>query len=422
MALAQDSLATRVAARVDQDRLWRRLMELARIGATDKGGVHRLALTGDEIAARHLLIAWARDLGLSVFTDDISNLFFRLEGTDANAAPVMTGSHIDSQPKGGKFDGAFGVLAGFEVVQAMREAGFTPRRSVEVVAWLNEEGSRFSPGMMGSEAFTGRRPMAQILAVEDAEGVTTAEALEQTLAAFGDIERRPFGFPVAGFIEAHIEQGPVLEATGVSVGVVTGIQGSRRFRVRVTGDEAHAGTEPMSERKDALFAALEMIGAMRHAFADTEGLTKFTVGLFEVSPNAPSVVPSSAFFSIDLRHPDWPTLKRLGGAISDLCAQNRGSCTVAVNEIATSESLEFPDEIRTCLSDSAQELGIAHMPILSMAGHDARQLHYHCPTGMIFAPCHKGISHNEAESCEPSDLAAGARVLAATIAKLAGQA
>ncbi|MDH3418575.1 MAG: M20 family metallo-hydrolase, partial [Gammaproteobacteria bacterium] len=296
-----ESNQSQAAAKVDESRLWQRLMELGQIGATDKGGVCRLALTDEEIRARRLLIAWAQEIGLGVYTDEISNLFFRLEGSDRSAAPVVTGSHIDSQPTGGKFDGAYGVVAGFEAVQAIVESGLTPAKPIEIVAWMNEEGSRFSPGMMGSEAFAGRRPLEQILAVSDADGVSTAEALEKTLAAFPDIERRELGFAVAAFLEAHIEQGPILEEMGIPVGVVTGIQGSRRFRVEVIGEDGHAGTLPMPARKDALFAALDMIGAMRRAFEPDEA--KFTVGLFELSPNVPSVVPSRAFFSIDIRHP-----------------------------------------------------------------------------------------------------------------------
>ena len=413
-----ESNQSQAAAKVDESRLWQRLMELGQIGATDKGGVCRLALTDEEIRARRLLIAWAQEIGLGVYTDEISNLFFRLEGSDRSAAPVVTGSHIDSQPTGGKFDGAYGVVAGFEAVQAIVESGLTPAKPIEIVAWMNEEGSRFSPGMMGSEAFAGRRPLEQILAVSDADGVSTAEALEKTLAAFPDIERRELGFAVAAFLEAHIEQGPILEEMGIPVGVVTGIQGSRRFRVEVIGEDGHAGTLPMPARKDALFAALDMIGAMRRAFEPDEA--KFTVGLFELSPNAPSVVPSRAFFSIDIRHPDWPILSRLGDDVSTLCEANSGVCSVAVTEIATSESLEFPTDIRNCIAQSAEGLGIPTTQILSLAGHDARQLHYHCPTGMIFTPCKDGISHNEAESCDPADLAAGARVLAAALAKLAG--
>jgi N-carbamoyl-L-amino-acid hydrolase len=395
-------------------------MALAEIGATPSGGVCRLALTDEEIAARRLLIDWAEALGLTVFTDDIGNLFFRLSGSDPEAAPIVTGSHIDTQPTGGKFDGAYGVVAGFEAVEAILDAGITTARPIEVVAWVNEEGSRFSPGMMGSEAFTSRRPIAQILEVADADGTTTAEALDAVLAAFPSLERRGFGMPIAAFIEAHIEQGPVLEREGVPVGVVTGIQGSRRFRVEVDGEAAHAGTQPMAKRKDALLAALRIIDALRAAFEPDDA--KFTVGLFDLSPNVPSVVPSRAYFSIDLRHPDQATLVRLGDVIAAACDDHAAPCSAGVTEIATSESLEFPESIRATIAAAADTLDIPAIPLLSLAGHDARQLHYYCPTGMIFTPCKDGVSHNEAESATPSDLAAGTRVLAATLAQLASEA
>ncbi|MBH98727.1 MAG: Zn-dependent hydrolase [Rhodospirillaceae bacterium] len=418
MSAPKEISLKKIANHVDEKRLWGRLMDLGKIGATKNDGVCRLALTDEEIKARQLLIDWAKAMGLSVYTDAISNLFFRYEGLKNDEAPVVTGSHIDSQPTGGKFDGAFGVVAGFEVIAAMQDSGFRPQAPLEIAVWLNEEGSRFSPGMMGSEAFTSRRSMEQILVVEDADGVKTEDALAQTLASFPDIKQRPLGFPIKTFIEAHIEQGPILEAHAVSVGVVTGIQGSRRYRVKVVGEDGHAGTLPTPQRKDALFAAIEMIRAMRHKF-DVEDM-KYTVGLFEVSPNVPSVIPSTTFFSIDLRHPDWQTLKDMGDLVMTICEQNKGPCTVTVTEIATSESLEFPSEIRECISAAADEIGIANMPILSMAGHDARQLHYHCPTGMIFSPCDGGISHNEMENCNPSDLAEVTCVLAGALAKLSG--
>ena len=416
MTASTDISLKDIAKHVDEERLWSRLMELGKIGATSNEGVCRLALTDEEIKARQLLIEWAQEMSLSVYTDEISNLFFRYEGIQNEKAPVVTGSHIDSQPTGGKFDGAFGVVAGFEAIRAMQDAGFIPQVPLEIAVWLNEEGSRFSPGMMGSEAFTSRRPMEQILAVEDAEGVKTANALERTLACFPGLEKRALGFPMTAFLESHIEQGPILEANGVPVGVVTGIQGSRRYRVKVIGEDGHAGTLPTPERKDALLSALEMIRVMRHKF-DVEDM-KYTVGLFEISPNVPSVIPSTAFFSIDLRHPDWSTLKTMGDAVETICRQNQGPCLVTVTEVATSESLVFPNEIRECISGAADEIGIINMPILSMAGHDARQLHYHCPTGMIFSPCEGGISHNEMENCNPSDLAEVTRVLAASMAKL----
>ncbi|WP_205648905.1 M20 family metallo-hydrolase [Acuticoccus kandeliae] len=411
-------MTMRAADHVNEARLWDRHMALAQHGATPKGGVRRLALTDEEIAARRTLIAWAGTLGMSVATDPIGNLFFRLEGSEPGLDPVMTGSHIDSQPAGGKFDGAFGVLAGFEAVEAFRAAGITPRRPLVVVSWMNEEASRFAPGMMGSEAFTAMKPLETILAVTDDDGISVAAEVHRMAAAFPEIPALPLGFPVHAFVEAHIEQGPILEEEGKPVGIVTGIQGSRRFRVTVTGEEAHAGTEPLGRRKDALLAAIDIVDGLRTAFADPDDIVKFTVGRFEIAPNAPSVVAAHAFFSVDLRHPDWPTLKRLGDLVAPISEEKKGPCAVEVKEIATSPSLDFPEEITALLASAATDLGIDHIRIYSAAGHDARQLHYYCPTAMIFVPCAGGISHNEAESCEPADLAAGARVLTEALVRL----
>ena len=215
-----------------------------------------------------------------------ANLFLRLEGSAADAAPVLSGSHIDSQPTGGKFDGSFGVLAALEAVTVMAEHNLRPRRPIEVVAWMNEEGSRFSPGMMGSEAFSGRRPLDQILAVTDADGARTGDALTALLAADPGVPSRPLGFPVHAFIEAHIEQGPILERAGLPIGVVSGMQGSRRFRIKVSGSAAHAGTTPRVERRDAVMAAARMIAALHDLMADPEDVM-FTVGMIRVRPNAP---------------------------------------------------------------------------------------------------------------------------------------
>lgn len=407
-----------IAGHVDTARLWQAHMSLARHGATPRGGVRRLALSAEEIAARRELVETAASLDLAVTTDPVGNLFFRMKGRMDDLPPMMTGSHIDSQPAGGKFDGAFGVLAGFEVVRAMRAAGFTPARPLVVVSWMNEEASRFAPGMMGSEAFAGLKPLETILAVTDDDGICVRDALEAVTRAFPEIPCRRLGFPVHAFIEAHIEQGPLLEEAGKPVGVVTGMQGSRRFRLTVHGEEAHAGTEPLGKRRDALLSALDIIAGLREAFRDPDDVVKFTVGRFDVTPNAPSVVAGQVYFSVDLRHPDWPVLKRLGDSLKDIARACAGRCTVDVNEIATAESITFPSQLTELLAQVADALGVGHMPLYSAAGHDARQLHYHCPTAMLFVPCAGGISHNEAESAEAEDLAAGTRVLAETLARL----
>ena len=407
-----------VSGHIDPARLWDRHLQLARFGATAAGGVNRPALSPEEIAARRVLIDWAREAGLAARTDPAANLFLRLEGSAADAAPVLSGSHIDSQPTGGKFDGSFGVLAALEAVTAMAERNLRPRRPIEVVAWMNEEGSRFSPGMMGSEAFSGRRPLDQILAVTDADGVRTGDALTALLAADPGVPSRPLGFPVHAFIEAHIEQGPILERAGLPIGVVSGMQGSRRFRIKVSGSAAHAGTTPRAERRDAVLAAARMIAALHDLMADPEDVM-FTVGMIRVRPNAPSVVPEEVLFSIDLRHRDNAVLANLGDAIEGCCAQHEGRCDLAVREIASTPSLEFPSAIRRQIGDAANRLGLGSREIYSAAGHDARQLHYRCASGMIFVPCRDGLSHNEAEWSEPEHLVSGTRVLAAVLWELA---
>ncbi|MCP5155923.1 MAG: M20 family metallo-hydrolase [Ectothiorhodospiraceae bacterium] len=408
-----------LTAGIDEARLWARHQALAEHGATAAGGVNRQALSDEEIAARRVLVEWGRAIGLAPFSDAIGNLFLRYEGTDAQAPPVLTGSHIDSQPTGGKFDGTFGVLAGLEAVEAMRAAGFRPRRSIEVVAWTNEEGSRFAPGMMGSTLFRGSRELADMLAVRDGAGSSVAECVRAVRAAEPDVPERALGFPVAAYVEAHIEQGPLLELERKTIGVVSGIQGKRVFRVTVTGEENHAGTSPRRVRKDALVAAVAMLGRLHAEMHDDEDVVKFTVGLLEVSPNAPSVVPARVHFSIDLRHPDPDVLARLGDRIAPICEAVRGPCAVEVRELSHDPPLEFPIAMRDLVRDAAAGLGLAHMDLPSAAGHDARHLHYLCPTGMIFVPCAGGISHNEAESCTPADLAAGARVLVEVLGRLA---
>ena len=410
-----------VSQRIDGDRLWQRLMDLARFGATSKGGVCRLALSREDIEARAALVEWARLIGLKPSTDAAANLFLSLEGRESGLPPLLIGSHIDSQPTGGKFDGAYGVLAALEAAQAISEAPERPRRTIEVVAWMNEEGSRFAPGMMGSAVFTGKRQLAEILPVRDRAGITVETALKSVLDAEPDIPRRPLGFPVAGFLEAHIEQGRTLQDLGCTAGVVTGIQGKRTFRVDVIGEESHAGTTPRRARRDALTSAVAMVDALQKATWDEGDSVRFTIGMFEVTPNAPSVVPGNVQFSIDLRHDDSAIIERLGNAIAGICDSTRGKCDVVVRELLYDAPLQFPEVMRSRIADAAERLGISHMRLQSPAGHDARYLHYVCSTGMIFIPCRDGISHNEAESIAPADASAGARILAATAFELANQ-
>jgi N-carbamoyl-L-amino-acid hydrolase len=409
----------RVSAYVNGDRLWRRLMELARFGATGKGGVNRLALSQEEIAARAQLVGWGRAIKLDPSNDAAGNLFLRLEGREPALPPILIGSHIDSQPTGGKFDGAYGVIAALEAMEAIRTGGRQPRRSIEIVAWMNEEGARFAPGMMGSALFTGVRRLEEVERVKDKAGVAVREALDQVLAAEAHLPRRTLGFPVGGFIEAHIEQGVVLEQEHSTVGIVTGIQGKCTFRVEVIGEESHAGASPRSARRDALVSAVGIVQALQDAIWDDADKVRFTIGMFTVTPNAPSVVPGRVIFSIDLRHDDGDTLRKLGMLVPAICQEARGRCDVVVIKLLDDAPLQFPEQTRARIRDAAHRLGLSHLELPSPAGHDARHLHYICPTGMIFIPCKDGISHNEAESIEPSDAEAGAQVLTEVAFELA---
>lgn len=419
----------RAAAHVNRERLQERIDTLARIGATARGGVNRQALTREDALAQAEMTRWGAALGLRAMRDPAGNFFLRLPGSVPTAAPVVSGSHLDSQPTGGRYDGVYGVVAAFEAVQAMLEAGVAPERPIEIVAWMNEEGSRFAPGMMGSAAFAGARGLDVILDAADAEGVRVDEALRQVdalLSGWQDeglpsIEARPLGGAVHAYVETHIEQGPVLEQRGVPVGVVTGIQGKHTWRVEVHGEAAHAGTAARAGRKDALLAALDMVAALRGAFHDTEDAVRFTVGRFEVVPNAPSVVPERVVFSIDLRHPDTATLRALAARVALLCEANRGPCEVAVHHLSAADSLVFPAAMQARVREAAHAIGVPTLDLPSAAGHDARYLHDVAPTAMIFVPCHLGITHNEAEYASPDDMYQGARVLAEVLLALAGE-
>ncbi len=403
---------------IREDRLWQRHVEMAKLGATAKGGVNRQALSAEDIAARRLLASWAGARGFTVTTDPIGNVFVRRAGSEADAEPVMTGSHMDSQPTGGRFDGIYGVLAGFEALEALEDAGIATRRPVEVVAWMNEEGSRFPVGAMGSAVYAGRLALDKALAVADPKGVTVASALAETLAAL-PLPGVKLGGKVAAYVEAHIEQGPRLEAEGRTIGVVTAIQGSRRYAVEVVGEEAHAGTTPRAARKDALSSAVGIVTALEKLMDDPTDTVRFTVGRFEVFPGSPNTVPGRVYFTIDFRHPEIAVLDERGGRIAAVAAAHARGCAVSVTPLTDVPPCVFAPRIIDLVRDSAARLGLPHMDMPSGAGHDAMHIATLCPAGMIFVPCLRGISHNEAESATPADLAAGARVLADVLGALA---
>ncbi|MGK9051448.1 hydantoinase/carbamoylase family amidase [Neorhizobium petrolearium] len=405
--------------RISPDRLWARLMALGKDGALPGGGVDRQALSAEEILAWRRVIAWGAEAGLTASTDPAGNLFLTLEGKFPHLAPVVAGSHIDSQPTGGLFDGAFGTLAALEAVTAIAEMGLTPERSIAVVAWMNEEGSRFAPGMMGSELFAGLRTMDEVMTVRDADGISVGEALKSVHDAFPDVKRRPLGFAVHAYIEPHIEQADLLETTGAVIGVVTGIQGKKTWEITISGREAHAGTEPMDRRQDAVKAFAAMATKM-HAAMDVDDLVKFTIGRAEVQPNAPSVVPAKVAFRIDLRHPDNDLLDAFGTRIEEIASAEAGSCGVSVRRLVDAPSNGFDEGLRSQIRASAERHGFAHLDLLSAAGHDARQMAPLTRSAMIFIPCRDGLSHHPDEWAEPAHVAAGATVLLDLLLQEAG--
>ena len=413
---------------VNEGRQWRRLMEMGEIGAIagpdGAQGVNRACLTPLDRKARRLLISWAAPLGLKPSVDPLGNLFLRQEGADPDAAPVLSGSHMDTQPNGGRFDGIYGVVAALEAVQALREAGVKPRRPIEVVAWTNEEGGRFAPGCMGSMAYAGYRPADTWNAAEDGDGVRFAGALREHLAAEADLPRRPLGV-VEGpaphaYVEAHIEQGPRLEAEGKDIGVVSGIQGSRWFVVELTGETAHAGTAPLSLRRDAVQDMVRAVEALNALMRDPSDVLRFTVGRIEVSPNTSNSVADRVRFTIDFRHPSADVLRERGEAIEATVRGAVRDCGVAVTEPFNAQPVEFSPAVVGAVERAAKAQGLSALLMPSGAFHDAQFIVPLCPTGMVFVPCRKGISHNPAEYSEPAQLAKGTRVLAQVLAELAG--
>lgn len=406
---------------VDADRLWSRQVATDRIGATPAGGAHRMALTPEDIASHRLIADWALARGWAISIDDIGNMFITRAGTDPSLAPVASGSHTDSQPMAGRFDGMSGTLAAVEALEAIDDAAIATRHPLEVAIWNNEEGPRFNPACMGSAVYAGVRTLDELIDQVDADGISLRACVEDLRRAIPEAGRREIGAPMAAFLESHIEQGIELETSGNPLGIVTGMQGYRRWRVDVRGEDAHSGTQPVSRRKDAFVAATDIAVALRHAFADDTDEMRFTIGRFEVRPGGISVVPGHVHFTIDMRHPSTDLIVQQGNRVEEICRAHAGVCSVEVDEFITSPTIEFPEDIRARLGAAADRRGLGHQPIFSRASHDARHISRLCPTGMVFIPCKDGISHNEAESAEKADCAAAAQVIADVLVDLAGQ-
>lgn len=404
---------------INPDRLWDSLMTLARIGATEKGGVRRLALTELDGEARDLFVRWCEEAGCTVKVDAVGNIFARRAGQDDDLPPIVTGSHIDTQPSGGKFDGNYGVMAGLEVIRTLNERKIRTRAPLEVAVWTNEEGSRFTPVMMGSGVFVGAFSLDTVLARPDLDGVTVGEALN----AIGYAGTEPVGGrPIGAYFEAHIEQGPVLEDEDKVLGVVVGALGLRWYDVVVTGQDAHAGPTPMRLRKDALLAASRIVAEINAIAQRHQPNGRGTVGFLQVKPNSRNVIPGEVRFSVDLRHADDGELERMEQQMRAACDRlaREAQCTASVDRVASYAACKFDETCVAQVRKGAQAAGLSHMDIVSGAGHDAVYMARVCPTSMIFVPCEGGISHNEIENARPEHLAAGCNVLLHAMIERAG--
>ena len=396
--------------RTNGQRLWESLMELARIGATAKGGVCRLTLTDLDRQGRDLVCDWARAAGMSVTIDKIGNGFMRRPGRNNSLPPVVMGSHIDTQPTGGKFDGNYGVLAGLEVVRTLNDHEIETEAPIELVFWTNEEGSRFTPVMMGSGVFAKAFSLEHAYAAADTAGKTVGDELAR-IGYAGTQE--PGAHPIGAYFEAHIEQGPVLEDHGKTIGVVTGVLGIRWYECTVTGMEAHAGPTPMALRKDALQVAARLMQEVVACAGRHPPHGRGTVGMVQVYPNSRNVIPGQVKFSIDLRNATDALCDAMDADIRATAAKLSAETglPIALEQVSGYPAQPFHADCIEAVAQAAEALGYSHMPVVSGAGHDAVYMAQLAPTGMIFIPCKDGISHNESEYAKPEDVEAGCNVL-----------
>ncbi len=401
---------------IDGDRLWRSLMELARVGATPKGGNCRLALSALDGQGRDLVVGWMRDAGLTITVDQVGNIFGVRAGRDPQRRAVMTGSHLDTQPTGGRFDGCFGVLAGLEVMRTLDERDIETEAPLALAIWTNEEGARFVPVMMGSGVHCGVFPLATALDATDVNGLRVADEL----VAIGYAGSAPIGaVPAACYLEAHIEQGPILEAEGADIGVVTGSLGLRWYDVTVSGMEAHAGPTPMGLRRDALYAATHLMQTVIDIAREPDfaPLGRGTVGVVQVHPSSRNVIPGRVRFSVDLRHEDAVLLERMeqrfrAAAARLASGETTGTAVgVEIEEVQQFAPTPFDTALVARVRDETLARGYPWRDITTGAGHDAVYMARTVPTAMIFVPCKDGISHNEIEDADPRHLEAGANVL-----------
>ncbi|HEU4660592.1 MAG TPA: M20 family metallo-hydrolase [Pseudolabrys sp.] len=394
---------------VDAERLWDNLMETARFGGTAKGGICRLTLTETDREVRDWFKAAAEKLGCTVSVDDMGVMYARRPGQRNDIPPIAMGSHLDTQPTGGKFDGTLGVFAALEAVATLHRAGYETFAPIEIINWTNEEGSRFTPAMIASAVFAGAYTRDWAYAREDRRGETFGVALEKI--GYRGTERCG-DRKLSAFFEVHIEQGPFLEAEGKAIGVVTGVQAMRWYEMTITGQDSHAGTTPMRGRRDALLGAARVVEAVNDCarqFPEAVG----TVGLLETKPGSPNVIPGEVYLTLDLRDPDAAIVERMETEIlgkAKRIAEEIG-LAVTTKTILNEPALQFNPECVAAIRAAADASGFSRRDIISRAWHDAAYVSRIAPTAMIFVPCRDGISHNEAEFSSKEQCAAGAQVL-----------
>ena len=396
--------------RINGDRLWASLMELAQIGATPKGGVKRLALTDLDKQGRDLVVSWAKQAGLTVTIDQIGNVFMRRAGKNPALPPIMSGSHIDTQPTGGKFDGNYGVLAALEVVRTLNDHNVETEAPIEVAFWTNEEGSRFVPVMMGSGVFCGAFTLEHAYAAKDTEGKTVGDELERIGYKGTEV---PGQHPIGAYFETHIEQGPVLEDADKVIGVVPGVLGLSWYDCIVTGMEAHAGPTPMGLRKDALQVATKIMQEVVNIGNRYPPYGRGTVGMVQVFPNSRNVIPGEVKFSMDLRNVSAELLDTMHNEILayvDKTSKDSG-LNISVERVSYYPPCPFHPDCVNAVREATATLGYSTMDVVSGAGHDAIYTARLAPSGMIFVPCKDGISHNEIEDAKSEHLEAGCNVL-----------
>lgn len=396
--------------KINGDRLWSSLMDMAKIGATPKGGVKRLTLTDVDLEGRNLFKSWCEDIGCKVSVDKMGNMFARREGSDPNLPPVMLGSHLDSQPTGGKFDGPLGVLSALEVLRTLEDLDIKTKHPIEVVNFTNEEGSRFAPAMVASGVFAGAFDLEFAYSREDADGLKLGDELKRIGY---DGPEAVGGRPVHAFFEVHIEQGPFLEEAGTDIGVVTHANGQRWYEITLTGVESHAGPTPMARRKDALVCAAAVIEKINKIGWDFQPHACSTCGMIQAYPNSRNVIPGEVWLTVDLRHPFSDKLEAMDKAVREGVAEicNERGIELKLEQIFEFPALAFDEDCVSAVRNAATELGFSHQDITSAAGHDAVYMARVAPTAMIFTPCIDGISHNEAEDMTKDWAAAGGSVL-----------